>query len=163
LTRARQDAALWKTGKFEVTKQCLVPRPERGVGQGTFVTPLAGGSMSVLGSTLLFLGPAMRHKRGKNASSDDEPIALPVLTADEWATIVQTLHLTPRQAQVIELIFQAKKDKQIAAALGVTIWAVRAHLTQTFTRAGVSDRLELVLCIFAVLRADVVLQKTALQ
>lgn len=58
MTRERQVAASAKTGKLSIQKQCLVPRPERGVGQGTFCMPLAGGSLSVLGSTpFLFRGP----------------------------------------------------------------------------------------------------------
>jgi hypothetical protein len=36
-----------------------MPRPERGVGQGTFFTPLGGGSLSGLGSTLFYLGPLL--------------------------------------------------------------------------------------------------------
>ena len=56
LTRERQDAVPAKTGKFELWKQCLASRPERGVGQGTFHLPLAGGSLGGLGSTLFYLG-----------------------------------------------------------------------------------------------------------
>jgi hypothetical protein len=44
-----------KTAKFEIEKQCLEPRPERGVGQGTFSMPLGGGSVGVLGADALFI------------------------------------------------------------------------------------------------------------
>jgi hypothetical protein len=37
-------------------KQCLEPRPERGVGQGTFSMPPGGGSAGGLGSTLFYFG-----------------------------------------------------------------------------------------------------------
>lgn len=54
LTRVRQDAASREAAKFEAKKQCLASRPRRGVGQGTFFTPLGDGSLRVLGSTLFF-------------------------------------------------------------------------------------------------------------
>jgi hypothetical protein len=69
LTRVRQDAVSSKTAKFETKKQCLVPRPARGVGQGTFFVGLGGPCLSVLGSTLFFFfgGP---HGQAANSGSD---------------------------------------------------------------------------------------------
>ena len=77
--------------------QCLEPRPERGVGQGTFLMPLGGGSVGVLGSTLfLFRGPVMPVIHAGEGFATY--CALPALAAGPaWATLVQTLHLSPRQ------------------------------------------------------------------
>lgn len=94
----------------------------------------------------------MRHKQGKTTHNPGCPIALPLLAADEWAIVVETLALTPRQAQVVQLILQAKKDKQIAVEMGVDFWTVRTHLRRIFDRIGAADRVELVLHIFGVLR-----------
>jgi len=70
LTRVRQDAAPEKTAKFHLERQCLEPRPARGVGQGTFSMPLGGGSQGVLGSTLFSLGafdgPVPNFRRRSN-------------------------------------------------------------------------------------------------
>jgi len=48
---------------------------------------------------------------------------------------------------------QGKRDKQIAVSLSLNISTVRTHLTRVFDRIGVNDRVELVLQVFAVLRA----------
>jgi two-component system nitrate/nitrite response regulator NarL len=58
----------------------------------------------------------------------------------------QTEHidqLTKRERQVIELIGQGLKNKQIATRLCISDVTVRHHLTSIFTKLGVSDRLEL--------------------
>jgi DNA-binding NarL/FixJ family response regulator len=54
----------------------------------------------------------------------------PVLTAD----------LTPREREVLGLVRQGLANKQIARRLGITERTVKAHLTSTFQRIGVSDR-----------------------
>jgi DNA-binding CsgD family transcriptional regulator len=51
----------------------------------------------------------------------------------------------PRTVQITPRILDGKKDKQIAGALKISFWTVRTHLTRTFARVGVADRLELAL------------------
>jgi two-component system nitrate/nitrite response regulator NarL len=51
--------------------------------------------------------------------------------------------LTKRERQVIELIGQGLKNKQIAIRLCISEVTVRHHLTSIFNKLGVSDRLEL--------------------
>ena len=48
--------------------------------------------------------------------------------------------LTPREAEVLGLVRQGLANKQIARRLGITERTVKAHLTSTFQRIGVSDR-----------------------
>jgi DNA-binding NarL/FixJ family response regulator len=52
--------------------------------------------------------------------------------------------LTKREREVISLISDGLKNKQIAAALFISEATVRHHLTSIFSKVGVSDRLELV-------------------
>jgi DNA-binding CsgD family transcriptional regulator len=49
----------------------------------------------------------------------------------------------------VELILQDKKDKQIAAILGLKRPTVRTYLNRIFIHEGVTDRVELVLSLFA--------------
>lgn len=53
--------------------------------------------------------------------------------------------LTKREREVISLIGEGLKNKQIAATLFISEATVRHHLTSIFGKVGVSDRLELVI------------------
>jgi len=130
-------------------KQCLVPRPERGVGQGTFLMPLGGGPVSVLGSTLFYLGPVMGRRKTPVTNSDLAISPTPMLTARQWTHAVDVLHFTPQQARIVGLILQGKRDKQIAGQLRLSESTVRTHLRYIFARLSVSDRVELVLRVWA--------------
>ena len=48
--------------------------------------------------------------------------------------------LTPREAEVIELVRQGLANKQIARRLGISERTVKAHLTSAFATLGVADR-----------------------
>ncbi len=50
------------------------------------------------------------------------------------------VQLTPREAEVLELVRQGLANKQIARRLAISERTVKAHLTSTFTRIGVADR-----------------------
>jgi DNA-binding NarL/FixJ family response regulator len=50
------------------------------------------------------------------------------------------LQLTPREAEVLELVRDGLANKQIARRLGISERTVKAHLTSVFQRIGVADR-----------------------
>jgi DNA-binding NarL/FixJ family response regulator len=81
--------------------------------------------------------------------SDARP---PMFSAAEWQRIVSSLSLSPRQAQIVGLIMQSKKDKEIAASLGITKRTVRAHVTELFRRLATIDRVGIACCIFEAFR-----------
>lgn len=132
-------------------KQCLEPRPERGVGHGTFITPLAGGSVGVLVRRLLLFRDPMVSKQTAAENQHSTTAILPPPTPEDWARAVAELELTPRQTQVVRLVLQAKRDKQIAAELGLGISTVRMHLRYAFAQLGISDRMELPLKVIPLL------------
>ncbi len=74
----------------------------------------------------------------------------PPLSRNQWIRAVEALALSPQQARIVSLILQGKRDKQIAAAMGVRIATVRTHLGRLFARIGVADRVELLLMVFAI-------------
>ena len=53
--------------------------------------------------------------------------------------------LTPREMQIVSLIVQGCKNKEIAFRLGVTEQVVKNYLRSVYDKTGVSDRLELAL------------------
>ena len=71
------------------------------------------------------------------------------LPPEKWRQLRQSLHLPRQQLRVVELILRNCSDKQIAAEIGIAIPTVRTHLTRTFARLGVENRMGLVLKLFA--------------
>jgi DNA-binding NarL/FixJ family response regulator len=55
------------------------------------------------------------------------------------------LRLTPRELQIVALICEGLKNKQIAHQLGTKEQVVKNYLRSIYVKAGVSDRLELAL------------------
>lgn len=55
----------------------------------------------------------------------------------------ETMRLTPRERDVVRLICQGMKNKQIAANLGITPGTVKVHLMHIFEKTGLKDRFAL--------------------
>lgn len=81
-------------------------------------------------------------------------IQWPLLSSQEWGQLTQQLELTPRQAEIIRHLLLGKSDKQIARELGITVPTVRTHMGRLFHKLGISDRVELILHVFACLREE---------
>ncbi|MHB1700116.1 MAG: response regulator transcription factor [Acidobacteriaceae bacterium] len=69
---------------------------------------------------------------------------LPESAVDSVGTRVRN-RLTPREMQIVSLIVQGCKNKEIASRLGVTEQVVKNYLRSVYDKTGVSDRLELAL------------------
>ncbi|MGC4121554.1 MAG: LuxR C-terminal-related transcriptional regulator [Myxococcales bacterium] len=78
----------------------------------------------------------------------------PWFTAASGTSSWNRLHLSPRQADVVQLMLRGLRDKQIAHCLGIQVSTIRMHLRQVFTRLGVQDRMELALRVFIILRQN---------
>lgn len=74
----------------------------------------------------------------------------PLVPADRWPAVAGALRLSPQQSAVVRLVAEAMKDKQVAAALGISTATVRMHLRHAFAHLGVEDRMELALLVFKV-------------
>ena len=130
-------------------RQCLEPRPGWGVGQGTFLMPLGGGSVGVLGSTPSFIRDRFMLPPPPSRISHRTDALRPLpFTTTEWKRIIQLLELSPQQGRIVELLVRGASDKQIAAALDLSRHTVRTYLGRIFGRLEVNDRVELVIHVF---------------
>jgi len=64
-------------------------------------------------------------------------------TPDPAAALISAL--TTRELQIIDLVVQGLKNKQIGDQLSISETTVRHHLTSTFDKLAVNDRFELVI------------------
>lgn len=93
----------------------------------------------------------MRPRPNTSESPDSTASLSAILNTEKWSAVAKELRLTPRQADVVRLVLQAKQNKEIAATLGLQTSTVRMHLRYTFVRLGVTDRMELALRILPLL------------
>lgn len=67
----------------------------------------------------------------------------PTLTPDVKARLEERAsnpHLTPREVQVVELISQGMRNKEIAAALGISFETAQVHVKNILSKLRVQDR-----------------------
>ena len=81
-------------------------------------------------------------------STTGEPWLPPIFADEEWREIVSALALSPRQAQILGLLIQGHKDKEICAALAISKSTVRTHLIETKSRLAAADRIGLIYRVF---------------
>ena len=76
--------------------------------------------------------------------SPDQETARSLLAAMRRVDEVRELALSEREREVLRLLLDNQRDKQIAAALGLTVYGVRHHLRKLFAKLGVAKRAEAV-------------------
>jgi len=148
MTRERQVTALAKTGKILLEKQCLEAAPRKGRRPGYVLKPLAGGRWAALVRRPVFSGTPAMSQRPSSGSGRVSPTPFPMDDVT-WKSIAKQLALSPQQTRIVELILRGQQDKEIAAELELSIPTVRTYLSRIFDRTEVTDRLKLVLRIFA--------------
>lgn len=78
-----------------------------------------------------------------NVDATRDRVASLLLTSMGRADDVAELILSGRERQVL-LLLDGRRDKEIAANLGLTVYGVRHHLRKLFTKLGVAKRTEAV-------------------
>lgn len=77
-----------------------------------------------------------------------------LFTAEQWRRIDKALALSPRQSEILRMVFGSRSDKQIASELGIAHSTVRMHLQRLYAKCGVSDRVELVLHVVGLMTSE---------
>ena len=72
-----------------------------------------------------------------------------ILPYDAWKTIAKSLGLSPRELQIIQAIFDDRKELAIAHELTISVHTVHTHLERLYRKLGVSSRLGLFLSILS--------------
>jgi DNA-binding NarL/FixJ family response regulator len=70
------------------------------------------------------------------------------LDAETWERVIRSLALSPRQALLVRLLLQGKRDKDMAAEMELGLPTVRTYFERVFRRVGVTDRVQLVIRVF---------------
>jgi DNA-binding CsgD family transcriptional regulator len=86
---------------------------------------------------------------GEGAASADASAPFTALPEYVWDRLAQALKLSPRETQIIRSILQDRKERAIAADLGISPHTVHAHLERLYHKLGVSSRVQLVVRVFA--------------
>ncbi len=68
----------------------------------------------------------------------------PLLPVDAIQTA--SVHLSPRESQLVELLTRGLKNKELASHLNVTEGTVKVYLSKLFQKVGAKDRFDLALC-----------------
>ena len=60
--------------------------------------------------------------------------------AEQSGSRTRTLHVTPRQAEILQLVASGLSDKQIASRLGVSPRTIQSHLDRLYLEHGFHKR-----------------------
>jgi DNA-binding NarL/FixJ family response regulator len=72
-----------------------------------------------------------------------------ILPYAAWKTIAKSLCISDRELQIIQAIFDDRKEFAIADELKISMHTVHTHLERLYRKLGVSSRVALVLCILS--------------
>ncbi|HEY7322383.1 MAG TPA: helix-turn-helix transcriptional regulator [Candidatus Binatia bacterium] len=72
-----------------------------------------------------------------------------ILSHDAWKTIAKSLRISDRELQIIQGIFDDRKELAIADELKISMHTVHTHLERLYRKLGVSSRVALVLYVLS--------------
>lgn len=83
-------------------------------------------------------------------SGDALPREIPgtLFSQEWWGTIARELRLSHREHQIVQCIFEGRKEAAIALDLGISAHTVHSHIGRLHRKLGVRDRCELLLRVF---------------
>ena len=71
-----------------------------------------------------------------------------LLSDDQWKDVIGYFRLSGRESQVVQRMFEGKKQVAIADELGISSHTVHTHIERIYVKLGVHDRCEMVLRVF---------------
>lgn len=71
-----------------------------------------------------------------------------LLSDHQWQTIVDDLHLSPREVEIVMCLFDGSTEQGIALALGISPHTVHTHMERLYHKIHVQSRCEVALRVF---------------
>ncbi len=72
-----------------------------------------------------------------------------MFSEQQWGSIVGALHLSGREFQIVQCVFDGEQESVIARELSISAHTVHTHLERLYHKLSVCNRAELLLRIFA--------------
>ena len=72
-----------------------------------------------------------------------------ILSSDAWNVIAKSLRISDREMEIIQGIFDDRKEFAIADELTMSVHTVHTHVERLYRKLGVSSRVALVLYILS--------------
>ena len=72
-----------------------------------------------------------------------------ILSSNAWRAIANSLRISDRELQIIQEIFDDRKESAIADDLTISVHTVHTHLERVYRKLGVSTRVGLVVYILS--------------
>jgi DNA-binding NarL/FixJ family response regulator len=86
------------------------------------------------------------HQGKRSIDRDTLDRASPGAPRPPHASVTGNTVLTPREVEIVRLVAQGLRNKELAHRLSITEGTVKIHLHNIYDKLGVDGRLELVLC-----------------
>jgi len=91
----------------------------------------------------------MRVRTGYPGTHRSGRVARSLLSEDQWRSIAGSLHLSGRELQITQFVFDDKKEGAIARELGISSHTVHTHLERLYKKLAIASRCELIVRVFA--------------
>lgn len=90
-----------------------------------------------------------QHRRLTDVDRPVSPApAQSLLTRTQWQSIAKSLHLSGREIQIVQHIFDDHKELAIAQNLGISPHTVHTHLERLYHKLDVASRAGLIIRVF---------------
>lgn len=86
------------------------------------------------------------HSEGLSDAADAS--AGGILPHERWTQLAISLHLTPRELDVVKKIVDGRKETALATELGISTHTVHSHLARLYRKLGVEGRCGLLVKVF---------------
>ena len=107
------------------------------------------GLMPAEGATTRPPGVPLRVGTGDPATQLSARLGRSLLSEDQWRTIARSLLLSGREFQILQNIFDDRKELAIAEELGISAHTVHTHLERLYRKLAVGSRCGLIVRVFA--------------
>ena len=86
---------------------------------------------------------------GFNSPAGESVVGHALIDEQHWRAVANRLHLCSRELQIVQLVFDDKKEGAIANTLGISPHTVNSYLQRLYHKIQVRSRPQLILRVMA--------------